>query len=78
MVKGTNFLYVFVLFDVFILKKCHHSDTTEFITFVVGAPQSLLEGVFSLIEDLLVIIVFTFFIKVIKKCMMVHLLHFTV
>ena len=66
-------LYVIVLlFDVLvILKKCHHSIFLLLfldITFVVGASQSLLEGVFTLIEELLVNSESIYYIKVKRWC----------
>ena len=33
------------------MKNCHHSVTMDFITFVFGAFQSLLKGVFTVVED---------------------------
>ena len=39
----------------FFLKNCYRSITVDFITFVVGAFQSFLKGVFTLLEDFLVI-----------------------
>ena len=58
------------------MKKSHRFVTMAFITFVVRAFQSLLEGVFTLIEDFLVISVSNknFY----RGYTMVYLLHFTI
>ena len=62
----------------FILNKCHHSITMRFITFKVETFQSLLKGVFTLIEDLLVISLFTVFIRVIWWCICCSLFLFAI